>query len=704
MTDYTVAAEFMLRDWVSPTLDKIIERLDKAIERIGEFQDKLDRIGGGGINRLLRSLDKLQTARFPNELAEGATQFDAALVGADARLAAMTKHAAELAAAMKELRVPSVPALPGERPAPGTPRGAGHSSDAVMQGVAGGAYLEFLSGNYERYSAVDQVYRSMQADSNLAGDSPAMKAIRDQASGQLARYTALKPLDVAKNAAEAYTLGGGKLAEQAPLADMLDRLEQSLMLRGGKSPEDAQRQAAATLKALDIANRFFDPRTGQFSLDRGNVEVRRMQALIGVGGGFTTGQSLVAFKKSAGLAGQRLSLEGEAKLAHFIEINPSRSGTALKSLETLFGGSAPRMTKKDKAAFTAAGLYDRSGQLVDQDLFYSDPIGFIEKHAATFSNVRINDDVQRQTVAGLLGETLGAQGNINRGAAATARQNADANSGNLQSSPAGAALRFDAALEGFRVELGRFEAGPGVKILDTLTSGLRMLDDVMIKNPNATDAVLKLTAALGAFALARGVVSLLGIGDGVAALSRGLALFGKGSAASTALAAIGAEAGAGSLFGLAGGIVALGAALLAVPPILRDLLGDPAQNTHPNTDARGHAYANRPAPTDIGPPPKPQPWGVLPQVGDGIDGWLNRSWSVPVNPHANNRGGVQLQRQSYETGASPIHMQPLNISLTLDGRVIARNSRMHQTRQDQSGRNGFDPIEYPRRPALPVVA
>ena len=687
MVDYPILAEFTLKDDVSRVLQSVIEKADRATQVFGDLQERLDKIGGGGINRLLRSLDRLETARFPGQLADGAERFDRLLAGADDKMAALVGHATELARVMRDLRTPSLPSVPTSNRS-GRVSGGGHGGggDPIMGGIEGGAVLEFFGGNYERFSAVDQVYKAMQGDKRLSGASPAMQALRDEAPGQLDRYRVLKPLDVAKNTAEAYAISGGNLEEQPGILNMLDRAEQNLVLRG-TNPEDAQQQAKALVKALDIGNRFFDPKTGGYNQVRADAEMDRMQALIAVGGGFTSGQAVLSFEKSSKLAGQRLDLLGEAEMAHFVEIDPRNAGTRINSLENLFGGSAARMAKKDKAYWTSLGLYDSHGNLKDNDLLFTRPLEWVEKHMAHLSSQDIDNHTQRMNVSGIAQETTGAFANIGRQTQAVLNSDVNANAGNLLASPQGRTLLFEASLEKFRVALGKFEAGPGAMILDKLAMGLDKLTTIMSAHPEASENLLKLTAGIAALAVVRGVASLVGIGDGLGAIGKGLGLLGRGTAAGSALEAMTAAAGAGSLFTLAGGIVALGAALIALPPFLRYLFGDKDGSPHTATDARGHPHAASQDPTA-------PTYGTTPQ--QDMAKWLRDQWVASQHPTSHNAHGIAY-RPDGGSGAATM-LQPINF--IVDGRTMARALIPHlmQAPTGPTDSLNFNPRVQPMRP------
>ncbi|MGI4944117.1 MAG: hypothetical protein ACRYHQ_26775, partial [Janthinobacterium lividum] len=304
--------------------------------------------------------------------------------------------------------------------------------------------------------------------------------------------------------------------------------------------------------------------------------------------------------------------------------------------------------------------------------------------------------VQRQTVATLLAEAHGSQSNIDRQTAAVFRSNVDANSGNLLGSPQGKFLQFDASLERFRVTLGKFEAGPGVMILDKLTAGLDKLDRVMEAHPAATDTLLKLTAAIAALAVVRGAASLLGIGEGLGALGKGISLLGKGSAAGGALETITAAAGGGSLFAFAAGIAAVGAALVTLPPFLKYLFGDPSQNTHPNTNAHGMGYSNRSPGTGPQMPAVPQ--------GQSWGDWFSHAWHDSQHPtQQGNARGLQPTHAAYTGGGS---MQPI-VNVYLDSEPVAhRVEHRMATRASRPSAygNAPDPMEVAPRPGMPLVA
>ena len=652
---YAVAAELTLKSNIPAALREIIDSLEKARRGVVDLQAEFDSLGkaGAGISRMVRSLLKLQDVRFPNGLATGAAALEDKLTGAVGRMDALIERAKALGAEMKGMSGPRVP--PGGGGGGRVPGRGGHGGgggDPLIEGIGGGELLEFYGKNYQDYASVETIYRSMQSDRNLSGNSPAMRKIRDQAAGLLSRYKVLSPLDVARSQAEAYTIAGGNLSEQAGISDMLARVEQSLILRNPNLDRaDAQRQAVATLRGLDVSNRFFDPKTGQYNQARADAEVDRVLALTSASNGLATGQNFLSFEKSAKLAGTRLSLEGEAELAHFIDINPSRSGTALNSFENLFGGTASRMKAADKAFWTKQGVFGKDGRVVDSALFYSNPLEWISRHMSGVSLDDINDRTQRQTVGSLIGETRGAQGNINRGAAAIARQNVAGNQDNLLRSPGGALLQFGASLERFRVSLGKFESGPGIKILDGLSTGLDKLTAAMSAHPTAAKDFLELSAGLAALAVVRGAVALSGLGDALGGLGKGIGLFAKSAPAGEALAFLG---GAGGLAAIAAGFAAVGAALYGLPAVIKLI-----------EEALGYGdYDKRPYKDRFKPPPSSPPApSFQPQAVPGDHNLAHR-----------------FRPTAYGAGSDTPHAQPISLTVTLDGRTVAQSVSTHLVR------------------------
>lgn len=693
---YAVAAEFMLETNVPKVLRELIEGFERLEGALSKAQEQADRFGKAGaeISRMVRSLGKLKEMEFPSSLVEGAHKLESGLGGATVKMDEFAARAKEAAGAFKEMHVGRIEGGARDVASGGHGGGRGHGGDPVMEGIGGGAILEFLLDNYKENAKLDQTYRKMQDDKRLT--DPVMERIRGNAAGQSEKYPGLLQEDIAKNAGEGYTLSGGNINEQSGIADMLDRIENTLVFRG-KSPEDAQAQATAIARAMDISNQYYDKKTGEFSQTKADDSANRVLGIVAASNGLVKGQNILAFEKSAGRMGQNLSLEGESKLAHFIDVNPSKAATALNSFMSLFSNGGTALKDKNFDFFEERGVfsYDKKAKkwvTNDADLLKSDPVEFIMKRLKGISDDDLASHAQRMNVAANSLETRGSIGNIRRQANTIGFIDTAANDKKLENSSQGKLIEFSASMDRFRITMGNFEQGPGIKILDSLTSGIDRLTKLMNAHPDFTDGFLKLTAAVAAFAVVRGVASLLGLGEGIGLLGKGLAMFMRGAAGATALETLGATAGAGSLFGLAGGIVALGAALLGLPPLLKFLAGDPAQNPHPNTNARGQPYSGRTAADAPKAPPT-----------KGFSDFLRETWEQSKHPQSTNARGLgNIHRESYQTplDGGMIHWQPIHVSVMMpDGRVLADVVTKHQAREDrQASRQGMNDPDHRETP------
>lgn len=426
----------------------------------------------------------------------------------------------------------------------------GYKSPGIATFVGGTALYETAKTSFDAYARTQQVYDTMLSDSRVRTDPAMMKVIQDSATDNLRKYKTLSPYDAARNSAEGYALSGGEKAEQPIITDLLGQIEENMILRG-KSSEDAQQQARMIVSGMDIGNRFYNRKTGQLDLKRMYHEAEITQALVDVGGGFTTGRAIREFFKSTGTVGQDMSAVGLARAAHFIETNPQRAPQAIRSFVSLFEGSASTMRKRDKAWWTEHGLYGKNGRLSEaaDALLHSDPIGFVEKYLGRFTRQQISEHTQRGNVGSILNEIQGSQGNIDRQAEAVARTDVNANHAALLEGPSGSVKVLDAAIARFMTTLGKFEVGPGIKILNQMTDGLDRMSNYMNAHPKDVATFMQeighIASALGSFVLFLGKVS--------AAIPSWLKpiLFGGVSGAATASVVPGLGTGTGAVTGAA---------------------------------------------------------------------------------------------------------------------------------------------------------
>lgn len=211
------------------------------------------------------------------------------------------------------------------------------------------------------------------------------------------------------------------------------------------------------------------------------------------------------------------------------------------------------MRPKDMGFWRERGIYGRDGRLVDDNLLHSDPILWVEKHLRGMSAEEISSHMQRMNVSSIVNETEGSAANINRQAAAVARSDANANAENMLNSPTGHVHVLEASMSRFQATLGRFEAGPGVKILDGLTRSLDHVTTYMNAHPGDMERfgrdVNFITSAISH--LVHGISSVLSYLP--APLRSMLVGAGTGAAAASVVPVIGTGAGAvtGALAGAA---------------------------------------------------------------------------------------------------------------------------------------------------------
>lgn len=341
---------------------------------------------------------------------------------------------------------------------------------------------ETFGSAFHQTGAYDQTFLGMLGDPVAAANMPAIRASAAQAMRDN-RY--LSPVDAARMAQEAYEVSGGQTAEQAPITSLINRVDRSFQLLG-KNPEDAMRESIAFIRAQDISNRFYDPRTGQFSMEQASRSTDSALGMVIANRQFMRGQNFLTFSKSAGLAAQQMSDEGMLNLAHFIDVNPSRAGTQVRSLENLFGGTHARMARKDFAYFQHLGLVGKNGQFLGQDQLRSDPIGWITHYLSPLlgSHPELLGSIQRMNVSDLVGETTGAEGNISRQAAAARRTDATRSIDALSGGQSAQSLAMHTAWERLEFTVGQAAQGPFISSLQALTGAFNGISDFVSKHPD----------------------------------------------------------------------------------------------------------------------------------------------------------------------------------------------------------------------------
>ncbi|MFS8368244.1 hypothetical protein ACJRO0_12215 [Acetobacter oryzifermentans] len=344
--------------------------------------------------------------------------------------------------------------------------------------------VHFAANGFDQAAGYDQTFRGMSGDPVAVQNMGAIQAIAQQS---MKDNPFLAPNDAARIAQEAYQLSGGEVGESPHIASLLNRVDKSFLLMG-RTPEAAMKESIDFIRAQDLSNRFYDKKTGQFSLDRAEKSTNTALAMYIANKQFMNGHKFLAFAKSAGAEGMRMSDEGLLNFAHFIDVNPNRAATAIKSFDDLFLGNHTRMTKKDFAYFSQKkfGLIGRNGQFVDQKALAEDPIGWITKHLSPL--VRKNPELvgyfQRMNIQDLVNETTGAEGNIARQSAAARRTDVAKTLDALAKGPKAAQLAMDTSFERFEFTIGRITQEPFVKSINLLTQTFNGMADFAEKHPD----------------------------------------------------------------------------------------------------------------------------------------------------------------------------------------------------------------------------
>ncbi|MDT8871614.1 hypothetical protein RAA17_12290 [Komagataeibacter rhaeticus] len=358
------------------------------------------------------------------------------------------------------------------------PLAAGMAAYAGIHGVG-----ETLGAGFRQTGQYDQTFLGMQGDPQAAANMAAIQASAQQAMREN-RY--LTPVDAARMAQEAYEVSGGHMEEQAPVTSLINRVDRTFQLLG-KSPEEAMRESIAFIRAQDISNRFYDPHTGQFSMDRASESTNSALGMVIANRQFMRGQNFQSFARSAGLAAQNMSDEGMLNLAHFIDVNPARAGMQVRSFENLFAGDHTRMTDKDFAYFSdRLHLTDRDGRFVGQEQLTSDPIGWINHYLSPLiaTHPELLGHIQRMNVSDLAGEATGAEGNIARQAAAARRTDAMRSVDALAGGQSAQSLAMHTAWERLEFTIGRAAQGPFISSLQSLTNAFNGISDFVSRHPD----------------------------------------------------------------------------------------------------------------------------------------------------------------------------------------------------------------------------
>ncbi|AOW48369.1 hypothetical protein [Acetobacter ascendens] len=353
---------------------------------------------------------------------------------------------------------------------------------AAYEGVHSVAH--FAASGFDQAAGYDQTFRGMSGDPVAAQNMGALQASVQEAMRSNPFLTAT---DAARLVKESYEVSGGNMEEQPYIMRLLNDVDKTFLLTG-KDHNEAVSQATALVRAQEITNHFFNPKNGQFDIQRAKSTTNTALAMILANQQFMSGKNFQTFAKSAGAEGMRMSDEGMLNFSHFIDINPGRASTAIKSFDDLFLGDHSRMTKKDFAYFSQKkfGLVGRNGQFVDQQTLAEDPIGWITAHIVPLlkKHHEMTGHFQRMNVQDLVNETYGAEDNVAKGAAMARRTNVQDALDALAKGPKAAQLAMDTSIERLEFTIGRITQGPFVKSINLLTQTFNGMADFAEKHPD----------------------------------------------------------------------------------------------------------------------------------------------------------------------------------------------------------------------------
>lgn len=743
---YTVAARLdMVTNAGQVTAQVMAEfaRLNREIkftqENLGKFTAELRTLssGGRGINALLASMEKLGKARLGTGIIADLDKVGTATRELQVVQAQLARSTSETALAYREMATAarSMPRTAGAAHVPGGPGGPGGAAAAAAAArpARGGGHAPDLL--------------NIGMSSQMAGDAGwsffeksimAEAEVRTQLAS-LRMNTRVSDADIAKARTAAETIA--RTTPGTTIADNLHHIVDLFTVMGdvnealAGAPAFAQAayviknlpgahhgdESFAAAQAIEVMQRFYDKKTHQVDVSAFNQQMAAMVQVAAGTGGRVEGNAYLGFAKQSRVGGmvandQYLYRDLPAML---ISLGGNRAGTGDAALWAQFVSG--RMTKNAFGALSSSGLIDKSakwegGQVKDmmahlrggqefgenrvqwmRDVILG-PNGILaQKHIDPNNLLAVSSFfsqwASRQTGLGFLSEGVIGMGAINKEAGKIGDTTRNPLQVMQQSDPMQQMREFRAAENELMVTLGAGAIGPAMEALKGLTGVVREMSDWGKSHPNAAadftlivGGVSALASAVGSAAtvlfigapLVQGLVSLSG---GARALAGGLTTFGAGGAAAGALA---------TLPGLLGG---LGAAAIALPPLMnaamKALGGVNEQAT--KGMGKGLQVPGQRIPELFGPP-----------APSAVDRFMN-------GPPATGRGGGRGSQHSSlmrGSGSAPMVIQATFIN-QIDGREVSRSVSYHQAQEANGparGMTGFDPRESPMYPGPGTVA
>lgn len=685
---------------------------------------ELRTIGGGsrGINATVKALEGLGKVRMGAGLLGDMDKVMLASRELATVQAAMARSAAETAIAYREMaRTAPRPTSGGRAPPAGGPGPAGR---AAPQGMSHGDLLNTAMGLQMGGEAGMGIFgRAIKAEMDVSQQLASLRfntTVTDAQVGEVRalaeRMTRQTPGTTAveniKTIVEAY-VAVGDLNEAMAGAPAMAQMAYVLKNMPGAHHGDS---AFAGAQAIEVMQRFYDPKTHQVSMEAFNQQLAAMQQVAVGTRGRVPPEAYLAFAKQSRVGGmvaddQFLYRDLPGML---ISLGGSRAGTGdAATFQQFITG---RMTEHAASRLQAAGILDKGAQwsggmvadmqkhMPGYDVFGHNPAEWVRQFmldpksgALARNKIDPNDKLavakflsdwsSRQTGLGFMAEmTLGMGGIVKEGTK-VAQTTTNPMQVMQQQDPMQKVREFHAAENELMLTLGKDAMGPALEALKGLTQVIRELAEWGKSHPNAAKDLTLVGGGLSILATGAGELAMvLFLGapllKGMGGLARALLPFAPGASAEVALATL-AGAGVGSL-------AALGLAAMALPVALStaaQALG--IVNTQ---GAGGGGKGLQPHGFIPGPPAN---GGTGNQFGDAIQDWWKRFSTTPsYAPH-----GRDLRHpSSYLAPAEPpAQMQP--IVFHLDGRKVAEGVIPYIGRAvdgPQHGATSFDGRMSPR--------
>ena len=665
---YTVEATLNWKTNVPEVLRQLtrgfedIDRLIKGTQsNLGKLASEIKELSGNnrGIGALARALEKV---KIPDSTLSGLREMGTLTRNLAEAQANVARDAMASAKAFRDMAQASRQSSGGG--------GRGHRSHASMLDAAMGAQMvgDAGTGFFEKafMASADASHLMTQFQQNTSvtpGDLAKIRAKADALTQAVPGTTITENLHTIL---DAYTITGqiGEALNASGGMAKLSLLYQSLPSSHRGDP------AYAAGQAIEVMQRFYDPKTHQVDMGAFNAQLAAM-AKVAVGtGGRVSGDAYLSFAKQARMGGMLASdefLYGDLP-ALMISLGGSRAGTGDAATYRQFVQG--KMTKGAYSQLQHFGLVDRGagwshGQVQDMTKHLAGAEEFLTNPAAWVRDVlipqlgrkgvNINDRASVGTNIGqwaststglgfLLELALGMPG-LMKEKGKIAGVNADPMSVVNATDPMQKLREFHAAETNLMTTLGDTAMGPALEALKGLTNALRQMMDTVKDHPTAAKDIMLIGGGMALLAKVAGDAAMtIFVGaplvKGLGSLAKAVLPFSAGGAGETALATLAGPLGLGEITLLLGG---LALAVTGLPPLLKaatDMLpsGVPGANLRSPTHAGGVAG-------------KGSPWSQYLGGGGGTSqDWSSYLWGGTPHAGANMRSGTPIVNNVYIDG------------------------------------------------------